>query len=329
MTPPGERRSPTSPFQGEVHESAARASLHQCERVGKELRSAEIPGLQRQQHVVLLVADRAQHRHAGRDFRTDAGTPGCRAGRPPRPTSRRRRRSAAARRARPALRRSRASACSIAWPAASRPKRRLQRRDLAPAARCWRSAPGRREPLRRPRPAPSPTSPSPSIRRSGSSRSTGIAVSAAAICSSVAFEQLPATMRPGPPTGAAAARSAACRARGRAATSAAREPEPDARRAGRERDASSADLADRLRDRARTPRRRSPRRQPCRGQSRQPRPRSPRRRFATVDRSTRPTLPRLWRASTRTRLASCIGLSGWSFSGLSFSGTAPTNRLPW
>ena len=44
--------------------------------------------------------------------------------------------------------------------------------------------------------------------------------------------------------------------------------------------------------------------------------------------STSPTFVLLWRASTRTRLESCIGLSGWSFSGLSFSGTAPTNRLP-
>ena len=32
--------------------------------------------------------------------------------------------------------------------------------------------------------------------------------------------------------------------------------------------------------------------------------------LTTVNRSTRPTLLRLCRASTRTRLASCIGLSG-------------------
>ena len=37
----------------------------------------------------------------------------------------------------------------------------------------------------------------------------------------------------------------------------------------------------------------------------------------------------LCRPSTRTRLESRIGLSGWSFIGLSSSGMSPTNRRPW
>src|ERR1700722_17065887 len=45
-------------------------------------------------------------------------------------------------------------------------------------------------------------------------------------------------------------------------------------------------------------------------------------------RSMRPTEPFDCRCSTRTRLESCIGLSGWSLSGLSFKGVEPTDRGP-
>ncbi|WP_353850616.1 four-carbon acid sugar kinase family protein [Acidiphilium sp.] len=50
---------------------------------------------------------------------------------------------------------------------------------------------------------------------------------------------------------------------------------------------------------------------------------------STASNGTRPTGRADWRASTRTRLESRIGLSGWSLSGLSASGTAPTKRCPW
>ena len=49
---------------------------------------------------------------------------------------------------------------------------------------------------------------------------------------------------------------------------------------------------------------------------------------ATVGRSMRPTGAFDWRSSTRTRLESRIGLSGWSFNGLSCRGTDPTKRCP-
>ena len=81
-----------------------------------------------------------------------------------------------------------------------------------------------------------------------------------------------------------------------------------------------------FRDRARTRRRRSRRQIPCRRDppdAREPHPR----RARSIARSTRPTLVLLCRPSTRTRLESCIGLSGWSFSGLSFSGTRADEQI--
>ena len=40
-------------------------SAHQLERIGEKLRTAEIAGFQRQQHLAVLGADGTQHRHPG------------------------------------------------------------------------------------------------------------------------------------------------------------------------------------------------------------------------------------------------------------------------
>ena len=47
---------------------------HQVERVGKELRSAEVARFQGKQHVTLFCADGPQYRHSGCDFRADEKT---------------------------------------------------------------------------------------------------------------------------------------------------------------------------------------------------------------------------------------------------------------
>ena len=44
-------------------------SAHQLQRVGKELRSAEIARFQGKQHIALVGTDGAQNRHACSDFR--------------------------------------------------------------------------------------------------------------------------------------------------------------------------------------------------------------------------------------------------------------------
>ena len=47
---------------------------------------------------------------------------------------------------------------------------------------------------------------------------------------------------------------------------------------------------------------------------------------STVAYGTKPTVPSVCRDSTRTRLASVIGVSGWFSIPLSFSSVPPTNR---
>ena len=49
---------------------------------------------------------------------------------------------------------------------------------------------------------------------------------------------------------------------------------------------------------------------------------------AIASQRTRPTLAGVWRASSRTRLLSRIGVSGWSRMWVSESSASPTNRCP-
>ena len=142
---------------------------------------------------------------------------------------------------------------------------------------------------------------------------------------SVACEQLPARHAAGPPTGAPAAAPAAARFDLAGGDQRPGEAEADAGRADRQA-MIQRDAADGFEIAVEHGIDNSGARCPCprdRQAAREPRPR----RATASARSTSPTLVWLWRASTRTRLESCIGLSGWSFSGLSFSGTEPHEQI--
>ena len=307
---------PISPGQGPVC-----ASGHQARASAKKSGPPKLPDFSASNMSPLLRRP-PQHRHAGGDFGPDqeAGMPRRSTTAPevspPATTSRRTPLQPAPRRSRPSPARWRGRRLrGRGGPAARRPD---------PASSCGRSAPAPRRVARRPRRARAAPPPRRPRLCSGSRRSTGMIASACAICSSVACEQLPARHAAGPPTGASARAVAGGFRPG---------PTRPARAPGRARCPRRRPRADDparprrwSRGRARTRRRRSPRRTPL------PASAASRARTASAPAQRREIdqadLVLLCRASTRTRLASCIGLSGWSFSGLSFSGTAPTNRLP-
>ena len=233
--------------------------------------------------------------------------------------SRRRRRRAGGRRPRRGRARWPTARPRRCAPARSAPSGRLHRLDRRPARRSRRSAAGAGRGARGPRER-RVDDPSPCASRSGSMAKPAPPASMKCwTCAFDALEQLPDTIAAVPAAGGSARRWRSARGRGSAAGRSRRpspaissgrlgEGAPQRHQVGvgdriddRERDACALQRGDALADGVGAGAHRP-----------------------VVDQADARVAH--WRCSTRTRLASVIGVSGWSRMPLSFSSTAPTNR---